>query len=255
MDGIQRINFPQVAFAQENQSFLQSESQPNASQEPVENETDFPVGNFSALGNLSDAELGHLASNAMTPPENATQPIPGINATIPGEQFPTNETILSENATQPLTEAPAANNLTTGLVCADGSLPDVNGLCPDGNPPPPTPGAANVTQAPAANNLTTGLVCADGSLPDVNGLCPDGNPPPPAPGTANVTQAPAANNLTGQVCADGSLPDVNGLCPDGNPPPAPAANVSQPGVPGQVCADGSLPDVNGLCPDGNPPPV
>ena len=22
-----------------------------------------------------------------------------------------------------------------GQVCADGSLPDVNGLCPDGNPP------------------------------------------------------------------------------------------------------------------------
>ena len=58
-----------------------------------------------------------------------------------------------------------------GQVCADGSLPDVNGLCPDGNPPP----ASRRLQM-----LVTGVpgqVCADGSLPDVNGLCPDGNPP------------------------------------------------------------------------------
>ena len=40
-----------------------------------------------------------------------------------------------------VTQAPAANNLTE-QVCADGSLPDVNGLCPDGNPPP----SGNATQ-------------------------------------------------------------------------------------------------------------
>ena len=143
-----------------------------------------------------------------------------------------------------VTQTPSANNLT-GQVCADGSLPDVNGVCPDGNPPPVL-GAPNVSQPGVP-----GQVCADGSLPDVNGVCPDGNPPP-ALGAANVSQP----GVPGQVCADGSLPDVNGLCPDGNPPPAlGAANVSQPGVPGQVCADGSLPDVNGLCPDGNPPPA
>ena len=61
---------------------------------------------------------------------------------------------------------------TQEQVCADGSLPDVNGLCPDGNPPPAL-GAANVSQPGVP-----GQVCADGSLPDVNGLCPDGNPPP-----------------------------------------------------------------------------
>ena len=52
------------------------------------------------------------------------------------------------------------------------TVPNVNGLCPDGNPPP-AQGAANVSQPGVP-----GQVCADGSLPDVNGLCPDGNPPP-----------------------------------------------------------------------------
>ena len=58
------------------------------------------------------------------------------------------------------------------LFQLDGSLPDVNGLSPDGNPPPAL-GAANVS-----HSVVPGQVCADGSLPDVNGLSPDGNPPP-----------------------------------------------------------------------------
>ena len=58
------------------------------------------------------------------------------------------------------------------------TLPDVNGLCLDRNPPPPSL-AENMTQAPVTGN-ETGHVCADGTLPDVNGLCLDGNPPPPS---------------------------------------------------------------------------
>ena len=73
---------------------------------------------------------------------------------------------------QPLGAANVSQPGVPGQVCADGSLPDVNGLCPDGNPPPAL-GAANVSQP-----VVPGQVCADGSLPDVNGLCPDGNPPP-----------------------------------------------------------------------------
>ena len=49
-----------------------------------------------------------------------------------------------------------------GQVCADGSLPDVNGLCPDGNPPPAL-GAPNVSQPGVP-----GQVCADGSLPRIS---------------------------------------------------------------------------------------
>ena len=135
--------YHQVAFEQENPSEPQLET-PNSLQDPEENETDFPVGDFQALTNLTEAELEHLATNAMTPPENATQAATRANATIPGEQAPANQTVPPENVTPPIIEAPATNVTApppTGAlgeqpICTDGNSPDSStGLCADGFPP------------------------------------------------------------------------------------------------------------------------
>ena len=139
----------------------------------------------SIVESLNDTQKALLVSNATSETqlsanlsnlfENATQAVREANATISQEQLPTNETISAENVTQ-----------AVGQVCADGSLPDVNSLCPHGNPPPSSL-AGNMTQAPVAGN-ETGQVCADGSLPDVNSLCPHGNPPPSSL-AGNMTQS------------------------------------------------------------------
>ena len=113
--------YHQAASEQENPSEPQLEN-PNSLQDPEENETDFPVGDFQALRNLTESELEHLATNAMTPPENATQATTA-NATIPGEQATINQTVPPENVTQPIIEAPATNVTAPPPTGAPGEQP------------------------------------------------------------------------------------------------------------------------------------
>ena len=99
-----------------------------------------------------------LPANLSTPFENATLAIPEKLMLLSNKN---NCPSMKQYQQRMRLSAPVTGN-ETGQVCADGTLPDVNGLCLDGNPPPPSL-AENMTQSPVTGN-ETGQVCADGDF-------------------------------------------------------------------------------------------
>ena len=204
--------YHQAALEQEASLRPQSENISDSFQEP-ENETDFPVGDFRSLGNLSETELEYLAKDAMSLPENATQVLPE-NAT---QVLPENATqVLPENATQVLPE-----NATQVLPeNATQVLPEnATQVLPE-NATQVLP--ENATQVLPENATQVLPENATQVLPEnaTQVLPENATQVLPENATQVLPEAPTNMTPSEQVCADGSLPDVNGLCPDGNSPPA-----------------------------------
>ena len=224
-DGIQQkleTIYRQAVLEEETSSVAQPHTTSNSSEEPEENETDFPVGDFQSLGNLTQAELGQLATDAMTPPENVSQLVSGVNETVPGEQLPpTNETVPPENVSQlvsgvnetvPGEQLPPTNE-TVPPENVSQLVSGVNETVPGEQLPPTneTVPPENVSQLVSGVNETV----PGEQLPPTNETVPPENVSQLPTGSPSPTTSGAE-----PLCSDGLPPDANGLCADGLPPTA-----------------------------------